>query len=189
MDLILASKSPRRQQLLQEMGFRFEVMQKETDESCPPGLAPEEAAIHIAEKKALAFKGEISPEKLLIAADTIVVVDREILGKPGDRPAALEMLGKLSGREHRVITGVALLQDGTLSSFAAVTTVGFAPLTPGEIAYYVDNYRPFDKAGAYGIQEWIGYNKVTRIDGSYTNVVGLPTERLYSFLTRSAPQS
>lgn len=189
MDLILASKSPRRQQLLREMGFDFEVMQKETDESFPSDLTPEAAAVYIAEKKARAFEGEISPEKLLIAADTIVVVDRDILGKPADGPAAMEMLRKLSGREHRVITGVALLKDSDLSSFAAVTTVCFAPLTPREIAFYVDNYRPFDKAGAYGIQEWIGYNKITRIDGSYTNVVGLPTERLYARLAGYAPQS
>lgn len=208
MDIILASKSPRRQELLRGMGFEFEVVSREVDESFPPGFVPETVALHIAEKKARAFDRKntggrtagspsadtLAPDapsgrdplagKLLITADTIVVLEGEILGKPAGREDAIEMLGKLSGKRHEVITAVALLKDRQLSSFYDTTSVYFAPLTAEEIRFYVDNFHPFDKAGSYGIQEWIGYNKITRIEGSYTNVVGLPTEKLYSALRR-----
>src|SRR3546814_932396 len=154
MNLILASKSPRRQELLRGMGFSFEILLRETDESYPDGLSPREVALYIAEKKARVFEEDEMEGKLLITADTIVVWGNEILGKPQDRQAAIEMLGKLSGTAHQVITGVALLQNKTLISISETTRVWFASLTAEEIAFYVDNYRPFDKAGAYGIQEW-----------------------------------
>lgn len=188
MELILASKSPRRQELLRGMGLEFTILQQEADESYPPGLLPREVAEHIAANKAGAFDTEAINDNLLLAADTIVVLEDELFGKPAGREAAIRMLEKLSGRQHEVITGVALRSREWLTTFADVTTVCFAPMSGQEISFYVDNYRPFDKAGAYGIQEWIGYNKIIRIEGSYTNVVGLPTEKLYTFLSRRFPQ-
>ena len=205
-DLILASKSPRRKELLRGMGLSFEVMQQDADESYPPGMPAAEVAVHIAANKARAFEEAIhkkgrtdnkvlGEDKLLLAADTIVVLEGEILGKPADSEMAARMLEKLSGKKHEVITGVALLNmgkrynNGELHTFSSMTSVYFAPLSMKEIRFYIDNYRPFDKAGAYGIQEWIGYNKITRIEGSYTNVVGLPTEMLYEYLNRLYPQA
>lgn len=187
MKLILASKSPRRQQLLQGMGLEFEVKQPETDETYPDNLAPGEVAEFIARGKANAFDPALARESLLLAADTIVVLEGEILGKPPTREIAISMLERLSGKTHEVITGVALRNGESLDSFSAVTLVHFAPLKRSEIAYYVDHYQPYDKAGAYGIQEWIGYNRITGISGSYTNVVGLHTEKLYEVLSRRYP--
>lgn len=183
MELILASKSPRRQALLRAMGFEFEVVLKETDESYPSGMVPAAVAQYIAEKKAMAFEKEAFAGKLLIAADTIVVIENQILGKPAGKKAAAEMLNQLSGKVHEVITGVTLRSQVKTTSFAVITKVCFEQLTAAEIDFYIDHYQPFDKAGAYGIQEWIGYNKIAWIEGSYNNVVGLPTEALYPHIS------
>ncbi|HPE35383.1 MAG TPA: Maf family nucleotide pyrophosphatase, partial [Bacteroidales bacterium] len=146
-------------------------------------LKPEEAARFLCEKKAMAFEdSEIAWNELIITADTIVCLDDEILNKPENRTHAIEMLQKLSGKKHLVITGVAMRSRKKLKSFTVSTNVSFKKLTDEEIIFYVDNFRPFDKAGAYGIQEWIGFIGITAIDGSYYNVVGLPTARLYDEL-------
>lgn len=176
--LILASKSPRRQELLKGMGFDFSVVLKEVDESYPEDLTPEEIAVYISEKKAKAFDAEITDE-LVITADTIVAIDDKILGKPVDEKEAFEMIRLLSGRVHKVITGVSLLHQHSMSSFYDTTLVHFSELSDEEINYYIKTCQPFDKAGAYGIQEWIGLTAITKIEGSYSNVVGLPTEKLY----------
>lgn len=186
--IILATNSPRRKELLTQLGIPFEVKSKEIDESYPKSFRPEAVAVYIAEKKANSFL-EILTDELLIAADTIVSVEDEIFGKPKDAHEAKTMLRKLSGKPHEVITGVALLYMQKIYSFYEKTTVHFKELTNAEIEYYIKEYQPFDKAGAYGIQEWIGMVGVTGIEGSYSNVVGLPTARLYheigSFLMQS----
>ncbi|WP_257669047.1 Maf family protein [Parapedobacter tibetensis] len=181
MKVILASQSPRRKELLALIGIPFEVIIKEVDESFPTDLGPVEAVRFIAEKKAKAFLME-STDKLIIAADTIVTIDGKILGKPSNGAHAADMLNLLSGKKHEVITAVALLQSRKLRLFHEVTAVYFKELTAGEIDYYIQHYKPFDKAGGYGIQEWIGAVAIEKIVGSYTNVVGLPTARLYSEL-------
>ncbi len=180
--IILASKSPRRQELMTSMNLDFKVLLKEVDESYPEKLLPAEIAVYIAEKKAEAFSEE-SAESMVITADTIVAYNNEILGKPEDATHAIEMLNKLSGTNHQVYTGVSIAHKDILHSFYDVTEVFFSPLTEAQIAYYVTNYNPFDKAGAYGIQDWIGAVAVKKIIGSYTNVMGLPTEKLYNALS------
>ncbi|MFB5946872.1 Maf family nucleotide pyrophosphatase [Albibacterium profundi] len=177
-NVILASNSPRRKELLGQLGIDFEVKSKDIDESYPTSFRPEAVAVYIAEKKANSFVEHVSSE-LLIAADTVVTIDDEIFGKPVDYQDAKKMLNALSARSHEVITGVALLHRGKIFSFFEKTVVHFKELTDSEIEYYILNYQPFDKAGAYGIQEWIGMIGVDKIDGSYTNVVGLPTARVY----------
>lgn len=179
--LILASKSPRRQELLRLMGFDFRVVLKEVDETYPETLQPPEIAIYVAEKKAKAFDEEVSNE-IVITADTIVSIDNHILGKPEDGQHAFEILSKLSDHTHQVLTGVSLLRNHQLKSFYEISDVTFGHLTKEQINYYISTGQPMDKAGAYGIQEWIGLIGITRINGSYTNVVGLPTERLYKEL-------
>lgn len=179
--LILASKSPRRQELMQLMELDFKVLLKDVDESYPEGLAPEEIACYIAEKKALAFTQE-RLTSLVITADTIVAYNGEILGKPVDAVHAVEMLSKLSGTTHQVYTGVSLAHLDKLTTFYDVTEVCFRPLASTEIEHYVLEYNPLDKAGAYGIQDWLGSIAVEKIKGSYTNVMGLPTEKLYTAL-------
>jgi septum formation protein len=181
--VILASKSPRRQQLLKLMDVDFKVILKEVDESYPDGLGPAEIAVYIAEKKAKAFDEAINNE-IVITADTIVCVEEKILGKPDNEEHAFEILSQISGRKHDVITGVSLLADHNLNSFYEISEVYFRELKPEEIRYYIQTSKPFDKAGAYGIQEWIGLVGIEKIVGSYTNVVGLPTERLYRELER-----
>lgn len=181
--IILASKSPRRQELLRLMDVDFRIVLKDVDESYPDHLSPEEIAIYIAEKKAKAFDETIDGE-IVLTADTIVSVDGKILGKPENTDHAAEMLAMLSGKVHRVITGVCLLHDHKYNLFHDVSEVFFRKLTEQEIRFYVDTYQPLDKAGAYGIQEWIGLVGIERINGSYTNVVGLPTEKLYQQLMR-----
>ena len=181
--IILASKSPRRQELLRLMEIDFRIVLKDVDESYPEGLTPEEIAVYIAEKKARAFDEEISDE-IVLTADTIVAINGEILGKPENAGHAAEMLGKLSGKVHRVVTGVCLLHKHRYNLFHDVSEVFFRKLTDEEISFYVNKYQPFDKAGAYGIQEWIGLIGIDRINGSYTNVVGLPTEKLFQQLKR-----
>jgi septum formation protein len=181
--VILASKSPRRQELLRLMDIDFRVVLKEVDESYPADLKPEEVAVYIAEKKAKAFDETVTDE-VVLTADTIVCVDKKILGKPEDAADAIQMLQTLSGRMHRVITGVCLLYKHQYHSFYDVSEVYFGELTDEEIEQYVEKYQPFDKAGSYGIQERIGLIGIERINGSYTNVVGLPTEKLYRELIK-----
>lgn len=181
--LILASKSPRRQELMQLLGLDFRIVLKEVDESYPEHLSPAEVALYIAEKKAKAFDEDIQNE-IVITADTLVCVDGQILGKPENEAHAFEILSLLSGRKHEVMTGVCLLKDHQLNSFVEVSEVYFKQLTPEQIKYYISTGQPMDKAGAYGIQEWIGLIGIERINGSYTNVVGLPTHRLYEELLK-----
>ncbi len=181
--IILASKSPRRQQLLKLMDIEFRVVLKEVDESYSDHLMPEEVAVYIAEKKAQAFDETVGNE-IVLTADTIVCVDNQILGKPESSAHAIEMLKILSGKMHRVITGVCLLYKHQYHSFYDVSEVYFGKLTDEEITGYVEKYQPMDKAGSYGIQEQIGLIGIERINGSYTNVVGLPTEKLYRELMK-----
>ncbi len=177
--IVLASNSPRRKELLAGLGFDYEVRTLQgLDESYPEGLSMEEIPQYISRKKAAAYT--LNPDELLITADTIVYLDGEVLGKPADEAEAKQMLRKLSGKTHQVVTGVTLSTTEMQHSFASVSQVTFAQLSEAEIDHYVTHYRPLDKAGAYGIQEWIGYIGVTRIEGSYFNVMGLPVQRLYS---------
>jgi septum formation protein len=183
--IILASKSPRRQELLRLMDMDFRIVLKEVDESYPDGLSPQEIAVYIAEKKVLAFDEEAGDE-IVLTADTIVEINGQILGKPETAEHAVEMLKLLSGNVHRVVTGVCLMYKGKVNKFHDVSEVFFRRLTDAEITGYVEKYQPLDKAGAYGIQEWIGLTGIQRIEGSYTNVVGLPTEKLYQQLLKMA---
>ena len=178
-NIILASKSPRRQNLLKELGFDFEIRTKEIEEIYPLELKREEVALYLSELKADAFSEELKENDLVITSDTIVCLNDDIIGKPTGREDALNMLGKLSGNKHEVITAVTLLSSTKRFSFYEETEVFFKELTRDEIAYYVDNYEPFDKAGSYGIQEWIGYIGIEKINGSYFNVMGLPVKRVY----------
>jgi len=177
--IILASRSPRRQQLLHEMGIRFNTVIREYEESYPDNLKGEEIATYLSELKANDFKNEISVNEIVITADTIVWCNNEVLGKPSDSEDAKRMIRKLSGNTHEVITGVTLLSASKEKTFSDTTKVTFEKLSEEEISYYVDNFKPYDKAGAYGIQEWIGVAACSRIEGSYFNVVGLPVQRLY----------
>lgn len=188
MELLLASKSPRRQELLRMMGLKFRLVHQNAEEHFSPGMDPSDVAGTIAVAKARALDAEVLKDDVALAADTIVVLDGEILGKPGDRIGAVRMLERLSGKQHRVITAVALRSGAGLTVFQDTTDVYFAPLSREEIDFYINSFQPFDKAGAYGLQEWIGFNKVTRINGSYTNVIGLPTEKLYAKLRADYPQ-
>ena len=220
MKIILASNSPRRRELLSGLGLEYEIRVVDgIDESYPDGLLMEEIPMYISRKKAAAYT--VGDDELLITADTIVYLDGEVIGKPADEADAKEMLRKLSGKTHQVVTGVTLKaplnlplkdpiqpplkgeeikspskgdlegilplregRDGSVYSFSSVSRVTFAELTEAEIDYYVDRYRPLDKAGAYGIQEWIGYIGITSIEGSYFNVMGLPVQKLYSEMKR-----
>jgi septum formation protein len=181
--IILASKSPRRQELLRQMDVDFSIVLKEVDESYPEHLTPEEVAVYIAKKKAEAYDDHINDEAVL-TADTIVCIDGLILGKPENNAHAIEMLQRLSGRVHKVITGVCILYKQEYNLFHDVSEVFFRKLTDEEIITYVEKYQPMDKAGSYGIQEWVGITAIQRIEGSYTNVVGLPTEKVYQQLLR-----
>lgn len=184
-NIILASNSPRRKELMTGLGVDYTVKTlPDIDESFPDTLVGEEIPLHIAKGKADAYKELIQPDELIITADTIVWLDGEVLGKPVDEADATAMLRNLSGKKHQVITGVCLTTQEWQRSFAAVSDVTFATLDEAEIAYYVKNYRPMDKAGAYGIQEWIGYIGVESISGSYFNVMGLPIQRLYRELKK-----
>lgn len=178
-NIILASKSPRRQSLLKELGFQFEIKTKEIEEIYPPELQKEAVAVFLSELKASAFKQDLNTNDLVLTSDTIVCLADEIIGKPTDRADAIKMLGKLSGNKHEVITAVTLLSKEKKRTFYDVTEVSFKELTLSEIEYYIDKYEPFDKAGSYGIQEWIGYIGIEKINGSYFNVMGLPVKRVY----------
>lgn len=182
---MLASGSPRRKQLLGEAGLRFEVKVSAADESLPPGTNVYKAAVMLARRKAEAMEKEAQTH-LVITADTVVVVGRHILGKPAHREEAIEMISRLSGRAHSVITGVCLAHQGRYHSFDEETKVIFRKLTQDQIAYYVDHYKPFDKAGAYAIQEWIGMVGIRGIEGDYYNVMGLPVGKLLKRLDRFA---
>ena len=181
--IILASQSPRRRELLAGLGIPFEVrVIEDIDEHFPEQLPASETALYIAKRKAEAYRGQIADDELIITADTVVIVGDEILGKPADEADALRMLRLLSGRTHQVTTGVCLMTTKVQRSFDVTTDVTFKTLTDEEIMYYVNRYKPFDKAGAYGIQEWIGYIGVTGLHGSYYNVMGLPVQRIYTEL-------
>lgn len=181
--LILASASPRRKILLEEMGLEFDVITKKIEEVYPSTYSPIEVAKHLSELKASAFSSdELLPNKIIITADTVVAIDDEIIGKPISRVNAVEILKKLSGREHKVITGVCLRSANKMHSFTASTEVYFKNLSDEEIKFYITTYLPYDKAGAYGIQEWIGHVAIEKITGSYYNVMGLPTHKLYEEL-------
>ncbi len=178
--IILASNSPRRRELLAGLGLDFTVkVISGIDESWPHSLKGEEIPLYISREKAAPYRPLIGPDELVITADTIVYVDGEVLGKPADKADACRMLRLISGRWHEVITGVTLMTAVKERSFAVTTKVRFCNLTDDEINRYVDSGLPMDKAGAYGIQEWIGYVGVEAIEGSYFNVVGLPVQRLY----------
>ena len=177
------SKSPRRQALLKEAGFDFVIKTQDVDETYPSHLKAKDVASYLAAKKALAFKDQIQDE-ILLAADTVVRLDQKILGKPNDKNHATEMLLALSGRSHLVTTGVCLLSKNQKIVFDETTEVHFKPLSNHEIDYYIDQYKPFDKAGAYGIQEWIGRIAVEKIVGSYFNVMGLPVHAVYHHLLK-----
>ena len=176
--IILASRSPRRKQLLEWAEIPFEVIVKETNESFPPGIPAEKVAVHIALHKALAVKNLGNADIPILAADTIVVFGDEIIGKPKDREDAIEILTRLSGQRHQVITGVVILFKEREISFADITRVDFHTLTKTQIEWYVDKYKPYDKAGAYAIQEWIGVVGIRSVQGDFYNVMGLPVSRV-----------
>lgn len=184
-DIILASKSPRRQQLLKEVGIKFRTVNHyDLDEEYPAGLQAAEIPVYLARAKALSYQTIIGGNTLLITADTIVWLENEVIGKPVDHEDAVKMLMKLSGRMHEVYTGVCIKTIDRETVFHAVSRVFFRSISEEEIRYYVARYRPFDKAGAYGVQEWIGYVGVAKIEGSYFNVMGLPVQQLYCELVK-----
>jgi len=183
--VILASNSPRRKELLAGLGVDYEVRTlPDVDESYPDTLKGADIPLYIAKEKADAYVAMMQPGELMITADTIVWLDGQVLGKPTDREDALRMLRTMSGRAHEVFTGVCITTTEWQRSFTAQTEVRFAALTEGEIAYYVDKFQPMDKAGAYGVQEWIGFIGVENISGSYYNIMGLPVQKLYRELLK-----
>ena len=183
--VILASGSPRRRELMAGLGVNYEVrILPDVDESYPDTLQGEEIPLYIAKEKADAYIPMMQLDELIITADTIVWLDGKVLGKPRDREDALQMLRTMSGRTHEVFTGVCLTTTDRQRSFTAQTEVRFATLSEDEIIYYVDNFKPMDKAGAYGVQEWIGFIGVENISGSYYNIMGLPVQRLYRELLK-----
>ena len=178
--VILASNSPRRKELLAGLGVEYEVRTlPDVDESYPETLRGADIPLYISREKADAYRDMMHPDELMITADTIVWLDGQVLGKPKNREEAMQMLRDMSGRTHEVFTGVCITTTEWQRSFAAATEVRFAKLNEEEIAYYVDKYHPMDKAGAYGVQEWIGFIGVENISGSYYNIMGLPVQRLY----------
>lgn len=181
--IILASKSPRRSHLLLEAGFQIEIKTLDVEESYPDELTADEVAPFLAEKKAMACASFLeADDEILLAADSVVILDEVIYGKPAGYEDALRILRQLSGRVHRVITGVCLLSKSKKRVFSEVANVHVKPLSEEEIKYYIDRYAPFDKAGAYAIQEWIGLCKISKIEGTYANIMGLPMERVYEEL-------
>lgn len=180
--ILLASKSPRRSQLLQQAGFDFEVIPMDIEETYPPEMPLEMVPEYLAQKKAHAAKEAVKAGAILLASDSIVIIDDMILGKPENEFEARQMLRRLSGRMHKVITGVCLLSMDKERVFSEVTDVYFDAMNDEEIDYYVKNFRPLDKAGAYAIQEWVGLCKIYRIEGTYSNVMGLPVNAIYRAL-------
>ncbi len=182
-NIVLASKSPRRQELLKGIGIDFSVLTKDVDESYASNISVYDVAPYLSVKKAKAFNEEELPDNyMVITADTVVVVNDMILGKPKNTEEAHEMLNLISGKKHSVITGVTIRTSDKVKTFSVVSKVSFEVLEQDEIEYYVNNFKPYDKAGAYGIQEWIGYVGVSHVEGSYFNVMGLPTQKLYNML-------
>ena len=183
--IILASNSPRRKELLRGLDIAFDVrVQPDIAEDYPADTAPADVAAYISHEKANAYKDTIAENELVITADTVVIVGNEILGKPHDDAEAKDMLHKISGRKHQVVTGVCLTTTEKQRCFSVSTDVTFKNLKEEEIDYYIETYSPLDKAGAYGIQEWIGYIGVTALEGSYFNVMGLPVQRIWEELNR-----
>jgi septum formation protein len=182
--IILGSASPRRQELLRGINLNFEVMPMDVEESYPPYLTGVEIPMYLAEKKADAYKNLLNDELMVITADTIVFLDGKVLGKPVDKADAFKMLQRLSGKTHQVITGVCISTNLRRRTFHTISEVKFARLNEAEIEYYLEHYAPYDKAGSYGVQEWIGFIAVENINGSYFNVMGLPIQRLYNELKR-----
>jgi septum formation protein len=180
--IILASKSPRRQNLIKELGFEFEIRTKDIEEIYPDNLKKEQVAIYLSELKAAAFEKELKSDELIITSDTIVCLGDRIIGKPKDKQDSINMLSDLSGNMHEVITAVTLMTRNKKVTFYDVTEVYFKALSTDEIDYYVNNYEPYDKAGSYGVQEWMGYIGIEKINGSYYNVMGLPVKKLYEAL-------
>lgn len=181
--LLLASNSPRRQQLLRDAGFEFTVKVKDTNEDFPKTMPVDEVPAFLARKKAEAFREELG-NQIILTADTIVVIDKDILNKPKDASEAREMLRKLSGRQHQVITGVCVMTEESTESFIDVAEVFFRELSNWEIDYYIENCRPFDKAGSYGVQDFIGMVGIPRMEGSYFTVMGLPVHKVYEALSK-----
>ena len=175
---ILASQSPRRKQLMEWAEIPFEIVVKETDESFPVELSPDKAAIHIARNKLLAVQELVEPGSVILAADTIVVLNNQIIGKPKNRENAFEILKNLSGKKHAVITGVVMRRNEKEIAFSDATDVHFHELSAAQIEFYVDKYKPYDKAGAYAIQEWIGVVGIKSVSGDFYNVMGLPISRV-----------
>ncbi|EFL47128.1 septum formation protein Maf [Prevotella disiens FB035-09AN] len=183
--IILASNSPRRRELLRGLDLAFDVrVLPDIAENFPETIEPKDVAEYISKVKANAYLDTITEKELVLTADTVVIIDREILGKPHDAGQAKAMLHKISGRKHQVVTGVCLTTKERQHSFSVSTDVTFKELSDAEINYYVETYEPFDKAGAYGIQEWIGYVGVTSLEGSYFNVMGLPVQRIWTELNK-----
>jgi septum formation protein len=182
MQLVLGSASPRRKSLLSELGFEFRVLTADADESVDPTLSPEELVLSICRKKIAAIWPHVNAAEKLICADTVVYLNGEILGKPKNKAAAIEMLQKLSGQTHEVYTGVVIKDAAGEHQLVDCTTVRFQELKLEDIIHYIEEHQAMDKAGAYGIQDWIGHIGIVEIRGSYTNVMGLPTQRLYPFL-------
>lgn len=184
--LILASQSPRRSQLLREAGFEFTVQAADIDESFPADMPVEEVAPWLAGRKARAVAHLIRDREVVLAADSVVILDGVIYNKPADYDEAFSMIRLLSGRQHTVITGICLLAAEQERTLASVTKVWFAELDDAEIDYYIRNWKPFDKAGAYGAQDWIGHCKITRIEGTFQNIMGLPVDLVYRALAEFA---
>jgi len=176
--IVLASQSPRRKQLLEWAEIEFDIIVPHTDESFPSGIALDQLPIHIAREKALSIQAELSHERIILAADTVVVLHGEVIGKPVDRGNAIEILQRLSGNQHQVITGVVILNGKKEIAFSDTTNVTFHQLSTEQITFYVDKYKPYDKAGAYAIQEWIGVIGIKTISGDFYNVMGLPVSRV-----------
>ena len=188
--LLLASGSPRRKQLLGELGFPVDILEvRDIEESYSPTLAPEEVPVYLSKKKAAAYLDyPLEENEIIVTADTVVILDGQVLGKPSSEKDAVNMLRALSGKSHKVVSGVTLLYKNQRTvSFATETIVTFEKLTDKEIRYYIEKFKPFDKAGAYGIQEWIGYIGVKGIEGDYYNVMGLPLHNLYKHLFLTTP--
>ncbi len=182
--IILGSQSPRRQYLLKELGIGFTVeVLNGIDESYPDNLFYDQIPVYLATHKAQHYTNLLDRKTILITADTIVWLDNEVINKPKDRADAVVILKKLSGKKHEVLTGICIKTEGKEESFCNKTDVYFRTLSDNEITYYIDNFRPYDKAGAYGIQEWIGYAGIEKIEGSYFNVMGLPVQELYQKLS------
>lgn len=186
-NIVLVSQSPRRRELLKGLELEFKCTSVDTDESYPASLKDGEIPMYIAKQKADAYLPQMADNTLAITADTVVLINGSVLGKPKSRQEAIDMLHTLSGNAHQVITGVCIFTKGKRKTFSVLTDVRFTTLTDAEIEHYIDTYKPFDKAGSYGVQEWIGYVGIEKITGSYFNVMGLPVQRLYKELNQFFP--